>query len=167
MYPVNDYRDYLEHSAKGQEWGKHKYLYKTATGRYVYPEDVPENSRGGLSDVGQSRSGGAYGGSTRKFKAKKRTARVADAIKKVGNKSLKKSDSPMSSYGPYKSMQKKMFSRSFGWYTTNARKPLTSEERDEYWNQKSKRKEGKSISLRSSSPKSKTKYKYDRYKWRH
>lgn len=38
MYPENDYRTYLEHSAKGQTWSKHKYLYITPGGRYVYPE---------------------------------------------------------------------------------------------------------------------------------
>ena len=39
MYPANDYRSYLEHSAKGQKWKKHKYLYITSSGRYVYPSD--------------------------------------------------------------------------------------------------------------------------------
>ena len=34
------YQNYLEHTAKGTSWGKHKYLYITETGRYVYPEDV-------------------------------------------------------------------------------------------------------------------------------
>ena len=39
MYPSNDYRDYLEHSARGQKWSNHKYLYITPDGRYVYPEN--------------------------------------------------------------------------------------------------------------------------------
>lgn len=34
------YSKHLEHSQKGQTWGKHKYLYITETGRYVYPEDI-------------------------------------------------------------------------------------------------------------------------------
>ena len=38
-YPENDYRSYLEHSARGQKWSNHKYLYITPNGRYVYPED--------------------------------------------------------------------------------------------------------------------------------
>ena len=37
-YPANDYRDYLEHSAKGQTWSRHKYLYITPNGTYVYPK---------------------------------------------------------------------------------------------------------------------------------
>ena len=38
-YPQNDFRDYLEHSAKGQTWKDHKYIRKE-NGRYIYPEDV-------------------------------------------------------------------------------------------------------------------------------
>lgn len=34
------YGKYLEHTAPGTKWGKHKYLYITETGRYVYPEDI-------------------------------------------------------------------------------------------------------------------------------
>ncbi len=39
-YPENDYRNYLSHSAKGDTWANHKYLYIDANGRYIYPEDV-------------------------------------------------------------------------------------------------------------------------------
>ena len=38
-YPQNDFRDYLEHSAKGQKWKNHKYI-EIRNGRYIYPEDV-------------------------------------------------------------------------------------------------------------------------------
>lgn len=34
------YKNHLEHTAAGTKWGKHKYLYITPSGRYVYPEDV-------------------------------------------------------------------------------------------------------------------------------
>ena len=34
------YKNHLEHTAAGTKWGKHKYLYITETGRYVYPEDI-------------------------------------------------------------------------------------------------------------------------------
>ena len=34
------YKNHLEHTAEGTKWGKHKYLYITPSGRYVYPEDV-------------------------------------------------------------------------------------------------------------------------------
>ena len=34
------YKNSLEHTAPGTHWGKHKYLYITETGRYVYPEDL-------------------------------------------------------------------------------------------------------------------------------
>lgn len=54
MHAENDYRDYLEHSMKGAEWKNHKYLYKTSSGRYVYPEDVAKESN-------------SFGGSGRKF----------------------------------------------------------------------------------------------------
>ena len=43
-YPENDYRNYLEHSSKGQRWKKHKYL-AIINGRYIYPDtssDVEE-----------------------------------------------------------------------------------------------------------------------------
>lgn len=61
MYSDNDYRNYLEHSNKGNTWKNHKYLYKTAEGRYVYPEDV---------NTGSKRS---FGGSGRKFDTVKET----------------------------------------------------------------------------------------------
>ena len=38
-YPDNDYRYYLQHSAKGTTWGDHKYI-AIENGRYIYPEDV-------------------------------------------------------------------------------------------------------------------------------
>lgn len=38
------YKNHLEHTAAGTKWGKHKYLYITESGRYVYPEDV-QNGR--------------------------------------------------------------------------------------------------------------------------
>lgn len=41
-YPQNDFRDYLEHSVKGQTWKNHKYIRKE-NGRYIYPEDVRVN----------------------------------------------------------------------------------------------------------------------------
>ena len=31
---------FLEHTAAGTQWSKHRYLYITPSGRYVYPEDV-------------------------------------------------------------------------------------------------------------------------------
>ena len=34
------YKNHLKHTAAGTKWGKHKYLYITETGRYVYPEDI-------------------------------------------------------------------------------------------------------------------------------
>ena len=35
------YKSHLAHSQKGQKWSKHKYLYITPTGRYVYESDLP------------------------------------------------------------------------------------------------------------------------------
>lgn len=44
MYPENDYRNYLEHSAKGTHWKKgHKYI-AIKNGKYIYPEDVKRSS---------------------------------------------------------------------------------------------------------------------------
>ena len=37
---------YIEHSAKGQSWGKHKYI-AIKNGRYIYPEDVAKGKIGG------------------------------------------------------------------------------------------------------------------------
>lgn len=55
MYPENDYRNYLEHSAKGTHWKKgHKYI-AIKNGKYIYPEDL------------KSGQNGAYGGQSRKF----------------------------------------------------------------------------------------------------
>lgn len=34
------YKNHLKHTAAGTKWGKHKYLYITQSGRYVYPEDL-------------------------------------------------------------------------------------------------------------------------------
>lgn len=55
MYPENDYRNYLEHSAKGTHWKKgHKYI-AIKNGKHIYPEDL------------KSGQNGAYGGQSRKF----------------------------------------------------------------------------------------------------
>lgn len=64
MHAENDYRDYLEHSMKGAEWKNHKYLYKTSSGRYVYPEDVAKDTD---SFGGSGRQLNGFGGSGRKF----------------------------------------------------------------------------------------------------
>lgn len=45
MYPQNDYRNYLIHSARGQVWKKHRYVEKR-NGRYIYPDDL-KGSTGG------------------------------------------------------------------------------------------------------------------------
>lgn len=37
------YKKHLEHSAKGQTWGKHKYI-AIKNGRYIYPEDLQKNA---------------------------------------------------------------------------------------------------------------------------
>lgn len=40
VYPENDYRSYLAHSAKGSHWKNgHKYI-AIKNGRYIYPEDL-------------------------------------------------------------------------------------------------------------------------------
>ncbi len=65
MHAENDYRDYLEHSMKGAEWKNHKYLYKTSSGRYVYPEDVAKAARKAKSNM--SEESNSFGGSGRKF----------------------------------------------------------------------------------------------------
>ena len=47
MYPENDFRNYLEHSAKGTHWKKgHKYI-AIKNGKYIYPEDL-KSGRSGL-----------------------------------------------------------------------------------------------------------------------
>lgn len=38
IYPENDYRSYLMHSAKGQTWANHKYI-AIKNGRYIYPDN--------------------------------------------------------------------------------------------------------------------------------
>lgn len=45
LYPDNDYRYYLRHSAKGTTWGDHKYI-AIENGRYIYPEDVKRSGIG-------------------------------------------------------------------------------------------------------------------------
>lgn len=45
MFNEAIYASHLEHSQKGQTWGKHKYLYITETGRYVYPEDLQNGAK--------------------------------------------------------------------------------------------------------------------------
>lgn len=37
------YKKHLEHSAKGQSWGKHKYV-AIKNGRYIYPEDLQKSN---------------------------------------------------------------------------------------------------------------------------
>lgn len=56
IYPENDYRDYLEHSAKGTHWKKgHKYDYIDANGNYVYGS---KKGRGGSTHGGSGRTFG-------------------------------------------------------------------------------------------------------------
>lgn len=44
IYPENDYRSYLEHSAKGTHWKNgHKYI-AIKNGRYIYPEDLKKGA---------------------------------------------------------------------------------------------------------------------------
>lgn len=38
LHPENDWRDYLEHSARGQKWARHKYI-AIENGRYIYPKE--------------------------------------------------------------------------------------------------------------------------------
>ena len=45
-FPQNDWRSYLEHSAKGQVWKNHKYI-EIRNGRYIYPEDLNKVGYGG------------------------------------------------------------------------------------------------------------------------
>lgn len=46
IYPDNDYRSYLAHSAKGTHWKNgHKYI-AIKNGRYIYPKDVKKSSFG-------------------------------------------------------------------------------------------------------------------------
>lgn len=42
---------YLEHSAKGTTWGRHKYV-AIKNGRYIYPEDLKKKVKNGLTDAG-------------------------------------------------------------------------------------------------------------------
>lgn len=49
-HPYNDYRDYLEHSAKGTHWKKgHKYI-AIINGRYIY-EDLKKKASEGLDKI--------------------------------------------------------------------------------------------------------------------
>ena len=57
-YPENDWRNYLEHSAKGDTWENHKYLYIDANGRYIYPEDVRQM---GVKGTAKNLAGAAPG----------------------------------------------------------------------------------------------------------
>lgn len=45
------YKNHLEHTAEGTKWGKHKYLYITPSGRYVYPEDVQNGAKNAGSKI--------------------------------------------------------------------------------------------------------------------
>lgn len=49
-YPQNDYRYYLQHSAKGTTWGKHKYI-AIKNGRYIYPEDLVNGVKNGVDNL--------------------------------------------------------------------------------------------------------------------
>lgn len=44
-FPENDYRTYLQHSAKGSHWKNHKYV-RVENGRYIYPEDLARSTTG-------------------------------------------------------------------------------------------------------------------------
>lgn len=46
------YKNHLEHTAAGTKWGKHKYLYITPSGRYVYPEDAQNGAKNAGSKIG-------------------------------------------------------------------------------------------------------------------
>ena len=41
---------YLEHSAKGSTWGKHKYI-AIKNGRYIYPEDLKKKAANKLQQL--------------------------------------------------------------------------------------------------------------------
>lgn len=70
MYPANDYRGYLQHSAKGTHWKSgHKYKY-IKNGRYYYDDEVSGNS----SSVGS------------KFKSA--VGKVSSAMNSVKDKTL-------------------------------------------------------------------------------
>lgn len=45
MYPQNDWRSYLMHSAKGTRWKEHKYI-RIEGDRYIYPEDLKRSRIG-------------------------------------------------------------------------------------------------------------------------
>lgn len=113
-YPLNDFRDYIEHSSKGQKWKKHKYLYIDSNGRYVYSKDAPKtsgNHGGGKSTMTSKKSysyglwddgsigyvdvnrDDSYGGSSRKFNQSP-AQRVRKAVK-----TAKKIKSDPKSYG--------------------------------------------------------------------
>lgn len=46
------YKNHLKHTAEGTKWGKHKYLYITPSGRYVYPEDVQNGVKNASNKIG-------------------------------------------------------------------------------------------------------------------
>lgn len=56
------YKNHLEHTAEGTKWGKHKYLYITPSGRYVYPEDLKNAKDYGKQIEAQKRTAEAARG---------------------------------------------------------------------------------------------------------
>lgn len=51
VFPENDYRSYLQHSAKGSHWKSgHKYI-AIKNGRYIYPEDLKGGAKNILSNT--------------------------------------------------------------------------------------------------------------------
>lgn len=45
IYPENDYRDYLAHSAKGSHWKEHKYT-RIENGNYIYSDSTGKSKFG-------------------------------------------------------------------------------------------------------------------------
>lgn len=87
-YPNNDYRDYIEHSAKGQKWKNHKYLYKTANGRYVYPEDVSDAKSRFNSNTKDGLTERFYSKANKATRAKNALASLRDRFSGAGSTSL-------------------------------------------------------------------------------
>lgn len=70
------YRSHLEHSAKGQEWGSHKYIRKE-NGRYIYPSDLSK----GAAKVSSASviNGRKVGSAADKDRAKKEESQIRSA----------------------------------------------------------------------------------------
>lgn len=96
------YKNHLEHTAAGTKWGKHKYLYITPSGRYVYPEDVQNGAKNAGSKIGSAANN--VGQKVKKFgqgvkasyeAGKKAGSAVATAGKpKTSDQVLDKNDDP-------------------------------------------------------------------------